>query len=130
MVPALRPGLDQHALDGGGATAERDPPGSVRLQPFSLRSTDRRQDARSRGRGSDSPYRDVRPSEHGCAAMCRYPPPVPVCPGAWTAPEQGKPLACGICHVPCLLPVLPVPRRRRRFPPCQVSPVSPFTGER
>ena len=40
--------------------------------------------------------------------MCRYRSPVSVWPGAGTAPDRGKPLACGICHAPCLLPVLPV----------------------
>ena len=57
MVPALRPGLDQHALDGGGSTAEPDPTASDRLRPFSLRSTERRQDGWSRARTEASPYR-------------------------------------------------------------------------
>ena len=77
------------------------------------------------------PYRGVRPSEHGwCVAMCRCPSPVPVCPGAWIAPDRGKPLAFGICHAPCLLPVLPVPGDGGAFLRVKVSPVSPFTGER
>ena len=57
MVPALRPGLDQHALDDGGSTAEPDPTASDRLRPFSLRSTERRQDGWSRARTEASPYR-------------------------------------------------------------------------
>ena len=40
--------------------------------------------------------------------MCRCRSPVSVWPGAGIAPDRGKPLACGICHAPCLLPVLPV----------------------
>ncbi len=60
MVPALRPDLDQRALDGGGSTAEPDPPASDRLRPFSLRSTDRRQDGWSRARTEASPYRALR----------------------------------------------------------------------
>ena len=62
-----------------------------------------------------------------CAA---FPSPVPVCPGAGIAPDRGKPLACGICHAPCLLPVLPVPGDGGAFLRVKVSPVSPFTGER
>ena len=83
-------------------------------------------------RGTEvSPYRVVRPSEHGwCVAMCRCPSPVPVCPDAWISPDRGKPLACGICHAPCLLPVRPVPGDGGAFLRVKVSPVSPFTGER
>ena len=42
----------------------------------------------------------------------------------------GKPLAFGLCHAPCLLPVLPVPGDGGAFLRVKVSPVSPFTGER
>ena len=131
MVPALRPGLDQHALDGGGSTAEPDPTASDRLRPFSLRSTERRQDGWSRARTEASPDRALRGawiplivvcvhrSMGGVSPMCRCPSPVPVCPGAWIAPDRGKPLAFGICHAPCLLPGLPVPGDGGAFPPCQ-----------
>ena len=41
-----------------------------------------------------------------------------------------SPFAFGICHAPCLLPVLPVPGDGGAFLRVKVSPVSPFTGER
>ena len=115
MVPALRPGLNQRALDGGGSTAEPDPTASDRLRPFSLRSTERRQDGWSRARTEASPYRALR--------------------GAWI------PLIVVCVHrsmsgvSPCA-----AARRRSQFVPAhggggaflrvKVSPVSPFTGER
>ena len=62
--------------------------------------------------------------------LVRLPSPGPVCPGAGIAPDRGKPLACGICHVPCLLPVLPVHRRRAALFPLFWSAGFPsFTGE-
>ena len=109
MVPALRPGLDQRALVVGGSTAEQDPTASGGLQPFSLRSTDRRQDGGAVG-GARIPL--IVPCVHRnmgvspCAAARRRSRFVPAHGSRQTG---AKPLACGICHVPCLLPVLPVP---------------------
>ena len=74
MVPALRPGLDQRALDGGGPAAAPDPTASVRLRAFSStihRPPTRR---RSRGRGLDSPIVPCGPRSMGvspCAAAGR-----------------------------------------------------------
>ena len=59
--------------------------------------------------------------------LARLPSPGPVCPGAWIAPDRGKPLAFGICHAPCLLPVLPGHRRRRRCSPFSGPLVSPHS---
>ena len=63
---------------------------------------------------------------HGTASFRR----VRVTAQASPAPDRGKPLACGICHVPCLLPVLPVHQRRSALFPLFWSAGFPsFTGE-
>ena len=61
-----------------------------------------------------------RARESGGAALGTQSLPWPACPGAWTAPDWGEPLAGGVCHGPCRLPVLTGPGRILAFLPCQV----------
>ena len=67
----MRPGLDQHALDGGGAAAGPDPTASDRLRPFSLRSTERRQDGGAVG-GAWLPLSCC--ASTGATVLCRHVP--------------------------------------------------------
>ena len=103
----MRPGLDQRASTAGDRLRGQIRPQASGCGP-SLYDPQTADKTAEPWAGLGFHHRAVRPPEHGCVAMCRCPSPVSVWPGAGIAPDRGKPLACGICHAPCLLPVLPV----------------------